>query len=63
MGARCGFPVRSPVEEALPSRRWRVYDRASRFGYQASILDPLSQLIALLKLQALEWRVIEAHDG
>jgi len=26
-------------------------------------MDPLSQVIALLKPQALEWRVIEAHDG
>lgn len=26
-------------------------------------MDPLSQVIALLKPQALEWRVIEAHDA
>lgn len=55
--------VRLPVEDALLSRRWCVYHQSSEFDYQASTLDPLSQAIALLKPQALEWRVIEAHDA
>ena len=55
--------VRLPVADALLSRPGCVYHQSSEFDYQASTLDPLSQAIALLKPQALEWRVIEAHDA
>jgi AraC-like DNA-binding protein len=40
-----------------------VYNRSSNSDYQASKIDPLSQVISLLKPQALAWRVIEAHDS
>ena len=39
------------------------HNRKSKFVYRESKLDPFSQVIILLKPQAVFWRIVEAHDS
>jgi AraC-like DNA-binding protein len=41
----------------------RFYNQKSKFVYQASKMDPLSQILVLLKPQAVFWHIVEAHGS
>jgi AraC-like DNA-binding protein len=55
------FPV--PLRTNVATETRIVYNEKSKFVYQESKVDPLSQILGLLKPQAVGWRVVEAHDA
>ncbi len=41
----------------------RIYNLKAEIVYQASKMDPLSQILVLLKPKAVFWRIVEAHGS